>query len=207
MAVLGTLHSLSKRLFPAKLRGREAGGFCLRSLVLLVLSVVLTLAVSTPAVAQREAEINKLKAAFIFQFANFVEWPEEALGDDGDPFVICIVGNESLGEILKGAVRGKSVRGREVEIRTMDGSSDLTSCQIMFVDDEDRRDVPRVIDEYATQPVLTVGDSDDFTSEGGIIRLYPEASKLRIEINIDAAERAGLKISSKLLSLAKVVED
>ena len=207
MAILRNFHSRSARLFPAGMWRSDAGAFFARSALLLFLSLGLTLAISTTALAQREAEINKLKAAFIYQFANFVEWPEDTFESDNEPFVICIVGNDEIREVLRAAVRGKSVGNHPVRVQTSGGSGDLSNCQIAFIDESERRNTPDLIDRYMDQPILTVGDSEDFTKIGGIIHLYPQASKLRIEINVDAAKRAGLKISSKLLRLATVVHD
>ena len=99
------------------------------------------------------------------------------------------------------------MRGHSIQVETSPDSEKASKCQIMFIDESMSRDAPDLIDDAENNAVLTVGDSSDFTKNGGMIRLYPQASKLRIEVNIDAAERANLKISSKLLGVATVVHD
>ena len=207
MAILRHIRRSANR--PLRREGRRgaAVAFLLRSALMLMLSLALSLILSSSATAQRGAELDRLKAAFIFQFTNFVEWPDDAFEDESSPFVIGIVGNDAVKNILEAAVRDKLIGGRKASVRSFSSTSDLSSCQIVFVDESEARRAPDIVDRYADQPILTIGDSDKFTKLGGVIRLYQEARKLRIEINIDAAERAKLKISSKLLSLSRVVHD
>ncbi len=207
MAILRRTHNKANRPLLSGRRRSAAAAFLLRSGMMLMLSVVLTLALSPSAKAQRGAELNRLKAAFVFQFTNFVEWPDDAFEDDSSPFLIGIVGNDAVRDILAANVREKLVGGRKLIVRSFSSSSDLSSCQMIFVDDSEARSTSDIVDRYMDTPILTISDSDSFTKVGGVIRLYREASKLRIEINIDAAERADLKISSKLLSLSRVVHD
>ncbi len=205
MAILGRRHSSANRPLPRERRRGAVVTFSMRAA--LVLSVVLTLTLSQSAQAQRGAELNKLKAAFIFQFTNFVEWPADAFENNSSTFVIGVMGNDTVKDIIESAVKGKTISGRKVSVQSVSSTSDLSSFQIVFVDNSERRSVPDLVDRYMDHPILTIGDSDSFTKEGGVIRLYRQGSKLRIEINIDAAERAKLKISSKLLSLGRVVHD
>ncbi len=104
MAILGRRHSSANRPLPGERRRGAAVAFVPRSALMLMLSVALTLAFSPSAQAQRGAELNRLKAAFIFQFTNFVEWPEDTFEDDSSPFVICVVGNDIVKEIIEWAV-------------------------------------------------------------------------------------------------------
>lgn len=159
-----------------------------------------------PVVAQK-AERDELKAAFVFQFANYVEWPETAFKDAAAPIVIGIVKNESVAKTLTASVRGKTVGERSIEIVRVDEEKEADKCHILFIDSADDKRVDDFLSIVRTKPVLTVSDDNNFTEEGGIIKLFEQASKLRIEINIDEAERSGLTISSKLLSLAQVVHD
>ena len=207
MAILKRRHSSANRPLLREGRRSAAVAFLMRSALMLMLSLALSLALSSSAMAQRGAELNRLKAAFIFQFTNFVEWPDDAFKDESSPFVIGVVGNDTVRDILERAVQPKTVAGRKVSVRSVSSASDLSSFQIVFVDESVARDAPDIVDRYMDKPMLTISDSDRFTDQGGIIRLYRESSKLRIEINIDAAERANLKISSKLLSLGRVVHD
>lgn len=207
MAILKRRHSSANRLLLCEGHRGAAVAFVLRSALMLALALALSLVLSSAVMAQRGAELNRLKAAFIFQFTNFVEWPEGTFEDNSSPFVIGVVGNDTVKDIIESAVRRKLIAGRKVSVRSFSGASDMSSCQIIFVDKSEGRSTLDIVDRYMDQPILTISDSDRFTKLGGIIRLYQEASKLRIEINIDAAERAKLKISSKLLSLGRVVHD
>lgn len=207
MAILKHGHSSANRPLPRGKRRSAAAGFVLRSTLMLMLSVVLTLASPPSAKAQRGAELNRLKAAFVFQFTNFVEWPDDAFEDDSSPFLIGVVGNDAVRDILETAVREKLIAGRKPSVRSFSSTGDLSSCQIIFVDESEARNASDIIVRHVDKPILTISDSDSFTKVGGVIRLYRKSSKLRIEINIDAAERADLKISSKLLSLSQVVHD
>lgn len=172
------------------------------------LAVALTLMLmAAPALAQRGAKLDELKAAFVFQFANFAEWPEDAFENDAAPLVICIVGNDAMADLLEESVEGKNVAGHPLEVVAKDRPGELDTCHIVFFDAAERRIIDEALEDLTEKPVLTVSDADDFTRDGGVIRLYQQTSKLRIEVNIDAAERAHLKISSKLLSLARVVRE
>lgn len=153
------------------------------------------------------AEPNELKAAFVFQFANFVEWPEEAFSEPDEPFTICVVGNERVAQILRGAVAQRTVAGRPVQVLSDMPADEESKCRIVFFDKDEVDGLQEHVDALKELPVLTVSDADDFTRKGGVIRLYEERNRLRIEVNVDAAERAGLTISSKLLSLSRVVHD
>lgn len=207
MAILGPAHTNSRR--PRERGGRrsEMAVFVLRSVLILIASIGLVMLLSPAAKAQRGADINELVAAFVYQFTNFVEWPEDAFESADSPYIIGVIGNDKVEKGLELAVRRKSVAGRRLLIQSFDAADDLSSCQIVFIADSEKQSVADIVDRYMDKPILTVGDSDEFTKVGGIIRLYEEANKLRIEINIDAAERANLKISSKLLGLGRIVRD
>ena len=207
MAILRRRHSSASRPLPGERRRGAAVAFVLRSVLMVMLSVVLILAFSPSAKAQRGAELNRLKAAFIFQFTNFVEWPEGTFEDNSSPFVIGVVGNDTVKDIIESAVQRKLIAGRKVSVRSFSSTGDMSSCHIIFVDESEGRNAPDIVDRHMDRPILTISDTDSFTKEGGVIRLYQQANKLRIEINVDAAERAKLKISSKLLSLSRLVRD
>lgn len=206
MEILRLGHKALSKLLPSFRAKNGVAGPVATFILMLAASLALTLFLSTTAMAQRGAEINKLKAAFLYQFANFVEWPEETFENDGDPFIICIVGNENLKETLEKAVKGRTINERVIEVKSATVAA-MPVCHIAFVDESQNRNAGEVIEILRDRPVLTVGDSKDFTRLGGVIRLFERSSRLRLEINVDAAARAKLKISSKLLSLADIVHD
>src|SRR4051812_17795424 len=145
----------------------------------------------------------QLKAAFLYNFAQFVEWPADALGSADAPIVIGVLGESPFAGALEQAVRGKSVNGRPIEIRYYSALESMDRCHILFVGASQRFNTAAVLAK-AGDTTLTVGDYDGFTREGGVFRFLTESNKVRFEVNLDAARRTRLKISSKLLKLAKI---
>lgn len=182
----------------------------MRSMAARFMAILVLLGLASSAPAQQAVKRDELKAAFVFQFANYVQWPESSFKDAESPIVIGIVGNDAMVKTLTTSVRGKTVGARGINVVDVSTKEAAESCHILFTQYSDERDEKRV-DEYLsytrTKPILTVSDDDNFTEEGGIIRLFEKDNKLRFEINVDEAERSGLTISSKLLGLAQIVRD
>jgi hypothetical protein len=145
----------------------------------------------------------RVKAAFVYNFAKFVEWPQ-AVGYGGKPFVIGVLGRDPFGRILDDTVNGKTVRGRTLVIQRLSSWAQAHECDLLFVSGSENKRLPESLRGIG-RGVLVVGDSPDFVLSGGMIGLINEDSKVRFEINELAAERAGLKISSQLLKLARRV--
>jgi hypothetical protein len=146
----------------------------------------------------------KVKAAFIYNFARFIEWPPEAFANADAPFVIAVVGTDPFNGALEQAVAGKKVGTRRVEIRHFDSVEKIGSCQILFLPTTDDDAQAQIIHKVANDHVLTVGDSENFDSNGGSFRFFMEDNKMRFEVNTDATDRDKLRISSKLLKLARI---
>ena len=159
---------------------------------------------SAPGWAQLPSE-SVLKAAFLYHFAKFVEWPEEALSRESDPFTICLIGEQHMTEATNQFVKNKQVHGRTVVARAATSATDIAGCHLLFVDATVRQMEKLTAISDSTSPMLTVGESDRFLSHGGMIKLFVEDGKMRFAISPYAAERAQLKISSKLLALGKIV--
>lgn len=159
-----------------------------------------------PVYAQR-AEIDEVKAAFVFQFANYVQWPDASFENESAPIVIGIVDNEKMIKALSTSVQGKTVGKRGFKVVAVTKDDEAQACHILYIDESDEERVDEYLSAVREKSVLTVSSDDNFTREGGIIRLFEAQNKLRLEINVDEAERAQLTISSKLLSLAQVVHD
>ena len=147
----------------------------------------------------------QVKAAFLFNFAKFVEWP----GSEpvSDPINLCIVGGDPFGGFLDQMVKGKVANGRTMEIKRIAATGKFESCQIAFIAAAERKLLPAILDSVGRAGVLTVGETEDFARRGGVISFFLDGNHVRFEVNVDAAERAGLKISSKLLNLAKIVKN
>jgi hypothetical protein len=145
----------------------------------------------------------QVKAAFLLNFARFVQWPDT--GKTGGPFIIAVLGRDRFGSALEEAIRGKSVNGQELELRHVSRSDDLRGCHVVFVSSSEDRHTAEILRKLSGTCVLTVGETEDFTQAGGVIRLLLDGSHVRFDVNRGAATKNGLKVSSKLLSLAREV--
>lgn len=172
--------------------------------LLLGLAIVSGLPLATG--AAQTVEEYQLKAAFLYNLAKFVEWPPEVYGSPMDPLVICILGENPFGEALEQAVHGKTVEGRRVAVRPVAEARQVKGCQILFVSSSERKRVRPILADIQTSGILTVGDTDGFPAEGGVVDLKLEGGRIRIEVNVEAALRERLRISSRLLSLAQIVK-
>jgi hypothetical protein len=143
----------------------------------------------------------KSKAALIFNFAKFVEWPGEKLGYQKE-LVICVMGDESLGEILERSAEGKSIRDMEIRVESGVSPGSIRDCHILVIGDADSDDIERMLDSLRGRPVLTIGDDPQFNNTGGIIQLMQGGSNMRFQVNLGWAAEADLHVSSKLLQLA-----
>lgn len=147
----------------------------------------------------------QVKAAFLFNFAKFVEWPGEALSP-GAPMAICVLGDDPFGEALDAITKGERVDGRDITIRRLRAATDARTCHVLFVSTSERGGVAAILEQLRGSNVLTVSDIDDFTRAGGMIRFTKLNYRIGFEISPQAADRAKLRISSKLLSLATIVD-
>jgi len=149
----------------------------------------------------------QVKAAFLYNFAKFVEWPPDALPNEHSPIVIGILGEDPFGHVLDETVLGKSVNGHELQVTRAKAVQDLKGCQIIFVSSSERKRLPEILANLRGADVLTVGDTEGFAPSGGIIQFTLRENRVRLMVNVEAAERARLKISSRLLALAEIAHD
>jgi hypothetical protein len=150
---------------------------------------------------------EEVKSAFLYNFARFIEWPAAAFADERAPFVVGVLGKDGLGEALDRTLKGKTANGRSFAVRRSESVDDLRGCHLLFVPDSRKDDWDAVLSSLRGRPILLVGDSNGFAASGGSVNFILEDRKVRFEINPDAAARAGLKVSSKLLQVGKVVRD
>lgn len=146
----------------------------------------------------------KVKAAYIFNFTKFVDWPGAEGGMGGEPIRICIVGNDPVRVPLE-ELSGREAKGRPLKIVRVKDASALSSCHILFVSRAERQQVAQILERLQGMPVLTVSDIPQFAQQGGVIGFVAEHNRIRIEINQRAARQAGLKISARLLEVARMV--
>jgi hypothetical protein len=148
----------------------------------------------------------QLKAAFIYNFAQFVEWPANSFEAPDSPIVIGVVGDDPFHGALERAVSGKRVQDHPLIVHHVQFDEPLTACHIVYFSSADDRRLQSYLVVTRGKPVLTIGEADRFLQYGGIIRFFLENNKIRFEVNVQAAQQAGLKISSKLLKLARIYE-
>lgn len=176
-------------------------------LALALLGTAVFLAVSTPSHAQSVEDEYRVKAAFLFHFTQLVEWPRGAEPSDA-PLFLCVFGVDPFRGELDTAVEGKHISGRPLSVRRIRQAQDFVGCHVLFVgkNNDDKR-VLVLLAGVRGSPVLTVGEADGFLEAGGIVRFCLDGGKVRFEINRPAADAAGLRISSRLLLLAKNVAE
>lgn len=144
----------------------------------------------------------QIKAAFLYNFAKFVDWPGDA-ADSSQPLVIAVFGADPFGSVLEETVQGRLVQGRRVMVRRPTRAEDLLPCQVLFVGSSEKSRLAGILRAVEGSGVLVVGEMEGFLRLGGMIAFSVEDGKVRFEINEEAARRDGLKIGSKLLLLAK----
>ena len=165
-----------------------------------LLPALLLLAVPALLGAQAASEYD-VKAAFLYNFTKFVDWPSSAFPDPNS-LRICVLGEDPFGKSLR-SVAGEQVGGHKLIVTQTDAISKPAGCQVLFISHSEREKLPQILAAVKDAPVLTVGDTNGFADHGVIINFVLEGSKVRFEINTESADRAGIKISSKLLQLAK----
>jgi hypothetical protein len=172
-----------------------------------VVSTLVLLLFAGGSPAQGSPSEYQLKAAFVFNFAKFVDWPPNTYVAAQSPFSICILGTDPFGPAIDDALQGKTIDNRPVvATRTKDPAA-ARRCQIVFVSSSEKRRLREVLEDFRGANVLAVGDMEGFAAAGGTIELTLEENHVRFTINTRAADDAGLKISSKLLALARIVRD
>ncbi len=147
----------------------------------------------------------EVKAAFLFHFAQFVDWPPEAFKSPGSPLTYCTVGVDPFHGALEAALNGKKFGTRPFRVEHFKQEKEIQGCQVLFIGAVERQRTLAELANVNGNPVLTVGESEHFAQEGGMIGFFLEDNKVRFVINVGAAERANLRISATLLTLAKTV--
>ena len=172
-----------------------------RRAALLVLAGLLALLGARPARAETTAADHEVKAAFLYNFVKFVEWPARAL-EGRDALVIGVLGEGPLGATLERTLAGKTAGERRIVARRLASGDEAATCHVVFISAALAPQIPEVLKGLQRASVLTVGESDGFAQAGGMIGFKVEANKVRFEINRAAAEHADLRLSSQLLKLA-----
>jgi hypothetical protein len=153
--------------------------------------------------AASEAQV---KAVFLFNFAKYVDWPPSALPGKATPITIGVIGTDSFGDDLQHDVEGKTINGHPFVIKHLASDSELSGCQILFISHSEASRTGEILDKVSSLPILTVGENEAFARNGGIINFVLKNGNVRLSINLNAAKKAGLNISSRLLAVADVVK-
>jgi hypothetical protein len=171
-----------------------------------ILLFSLLFAIALDCRAQNSPTEYQIKAAFIYNFARFVDWPTQAFASATSPMVIGVIGENVFGNNLEQIISGRSIQGHPLEFKQFTSVTDATNCQVLFISASEKKHFSQILDQLRNTSVLTVSETDNFIETGGMINLLIVEDKVRFEINNEAAKKAGLTISSKLLSLAIKVQ-
>jgi hypothetical protein len=185
--------------------GHSLRGVSIKTKVACSFVAVIAAAYAAVCAAATAAGEYQIKAVFLFNFTQFVEWPAAAFADEKAPFVICVVGRDPFGTNLDEAVRGERVGARELVVQRYDAVEKLGHCQILFVADPAAERPAELAAALAGRSVLTVGDAQGRAGRDVVIGFVSDRNRIRLRINLKAAQDAGLVISSKLLRPAEIV--
>ena len=172
------------------------------------LSFAIALGVLLSAAARGQANDEyRLKAASLYNISKFVEWPPHTFKGVADPIEICVLGKDPFGNSLRQAVNGKKIAGKPFAVYEIPDVRHASACNILFIAGSDQKSTRSILDAIHGTAILTVGESEGFASEGGIVNFKIDEGRVHLQINIDTAGQAKLAISSKLLSLAEIVKE
>jgi hypothetical protein len=170
----------------------------------LTICLLIFLFFCAPVLAQEPLPEYQVKAAYLFNFLKFVEWPEDKFPDPLAPSVIGISGDDPFGNALRQIIIGKTAQGRDIVIHKYHSGEEIRRAHILFISPSEKKGLPQILSSLRGSSALTVADTHGFIEAGGMIQFQSENDRIRFAINVDATSRAKLKISFKLLSLAKM---
>ena len=162
------------------------------------------------AVPGMQAQSSKIsdydvKAAYLFNFGRFVEWPTDGEADNSGAFTFCILGPDPFGPNLDHLLAGEKINGRNLIVKRISNAQESAGCQVLFMSKEEEGRLNKIIKTLDKEAVLTVSDIPEFAKHGGMIQFVVEQNRVRFEVNLDATQRAGLILSSDLLKVATAV--
>lgn len=170
-----------------------------------VLFLALALLVRDVGLAAEPSREYQVKAVFVYNFAQFTEWPSNAFARPDSPIVIGILGNNPFGDFLQETIRNETVHGRRLVIEHFQRVEEIKNCHILYVGQSEADRLDHDLDVLKGRPVLTVSDIEHAAYRGVMVRLYMQANKVRLRVNLDDVRAAGLSLSSKLLRVAEVI--
>ncbi len=157
-----------------------------------------------PAAAAETSHEYPIKAAFLYNFTKFTEWPAGSFLDSTAPLDVCVFGEDPFGGALE-SIAGKTIRGRRIAVHRVTSSEAAAACHLLFISASEATRLAGILESLRGRPVLTIAEMPGFARSGGIINLKTNPDdRIRFEINVGIAKRAGLRLSSKLLDLAEI---
>jgi hypothetical protein len=156
-----------------------------------------------PAWSQKTAPEYDLKAAYIFNFSLFVDWPAGAFEHPDSPIIIGVLGDSRFATVLQETLKGQDARGRSFVVQSWNSAKNVQHCHLLFVASGAAQEWAQVVQSVRRTPTLTIGEWPDFIGTGGIVNFFVEGKKIRFDISAETARRAGLNMSSKMLGLAR----
>jgi uncharacterized protein DUF4154 len=198
----GSLQQEGRRTRPLRAAHRQV------QLCAMALALLLAVADVTPIWAQVNASVEyQSKAAFLYNFVKFVEWPPDTFPSEKSPITLCVFRYDPFGSALDEVIAGQALNNRRLLVQRINTLPDLKACQLIFVSDREDKHLPEILNSLEGASALVVGESENFAEHHGGIQFFLEKSQLRFAINVDAIQRARLKVSSKLLAIARIVHD
>jgi hypothetical protein len=195
-------------MMPGAARHRRPSKKRLRVRSRLPFLLVLTMGFCASALrAQTAAKEYRIKAAFLFNFAHYVEWPPDAFKEANSPLTYCTIGEDPFEGVLDESLKEKSVGARPLRVQHLSGIENIQGCHIVFIGANEKKRLSAILEILKQAPVLVVGESNRFVEQGGTVGFLSTENTVRFEVNLDAAQRARLSISATLLSVAKTVID
>ncbi len=147
----------------------------------------------------------QVKAAYLYNFGRFVEWPAQSAAAGDDSFTVCVLGQDPFGPALDAALSGETIGGKNVVARRISNAQESVNCRILFLTSAEEGRLNQIIRSLDKEAILTVSDMPQFSQHGGMIQFVLEGNKVRFEVNLAATQRAGLTLSSELLKVATAV--
>lgn len=180
-----------------------------RGLTLLVLLGLMPTSGLAPQIAAAQtgpASEYELKAAMLYKLTRFVEWPPAVYRDPKAPMVLCILGRDPFGDFLTSIASSQTTDGRPVEIRHARNNKEVRACHVIYISSSERKSIGEILSALRGYSVLSVGEMAQFAAHGGMVQFSLDDRQVHFEINLEAASRADIKISSRLLALARIVK-
>jgi hypothetical protein len=158
--------------------------------------------VSSLPAQQPKPTAYEVKAAYLYNFGKFVEWPAKVTAGNNEPFMICVLGKDPFGASLDATIAGEAIDGRSVLAKRLSKPQEALNCRVLFISSSEDVQLKEILSTLEKASVLTVSDMSQFTRRGGMIQFVDDANRVRFEVNLTVAERAGLTLSSQLLKVA-----